>query len=109
MQRAGVAPSTMEALKERVERLEARLAESLTGQERRFADAMKFAVLRHMSVMSLLLELSPAPPKVVGALEAEIQQAIQDIAVAKDLGRVQEIDVALQQRLRHAVLTYGKP
>ena len=77
-------------------------------QNRHFTDLMKFAVLRHLSVLSLMVELSAAPPRVQSELESSIKQGIEDIARADDLSQVRAIDVELQAYLRQAVLAFKR-
>ncbi|MCH7553149.1 MAG: hypothetical protein IIC82_04035 [Chloroflexi bacterium] len=89
--------------------LETRLATLEKAQERRFTELMKFSILRHISVLSLLLEQGSAPARVMEHGRALAHETAERIAAAKTMDEVRELDLALQQELRQVILAYGKP
>lgn len=106
---AGQSRRSGERVDQRMVALETRLATLEKAQERRFTELMKFSILRHISVLSLLLEQGSAPARVMEHGRALAHETAERIAAAETMDEVRELDLALQQELRQVILAYGKP
>lgn len=67
---------------------------------------MKFAVLRHISALSLIIEQSAAPPPIAAHIRRIGGETARKIAEAKGLDEVRELDMALQREVRHVLAAF---
>ena len=87
----------------RIAELESTLERVRSTQETQFVQVMKFTVLRHISVLGLLMEQSAAPSRIKEQVRRMIDEEVRKIAQAKDLDKVRELDMALQQQVRGVI------
>ncbi len=93
-------------LEVRLETLETALVQLQRSQELQFVQVMKFGILRHLSILGLLVEQSAAPPRIAAQVRERIDEAARRIAQAKELTEVRKIDVALQRDLRQTIAAF---
>ncbi|MCH8284404.1 MAG: hypothetical protein J4N83_00830 [Chloroflexi bacterium] len=87
----------------RIAELESTLERVRSAQEAQFVQVMKFTVLRHISVLGLLMEQGAAPLRIKEQARRMIDEEVRKIAQAQDLDEVRELDMALQKQVRGVI------
>ena len=87
----------------RIAELESMLERVRSAQETQFVQVMKFTVLRHISVLGLVMEQSATPSRIKEQVRRMIDEEVRKIAQAKDLDEVRELDMALQKQVRGVI------
>ena len=94
---------SLRELTARIAELESKLERVRSAQETQFVQVMKFTVLRHISVLGLLMEQSAAPSRIKEQVRRMIDEEVRKIAQAQDLDEVRELDMALQEQVRRVI------
>ncbi len=100
------AQDALAPIEARLAKLESGLAQVQRNQHAQFMQLMKFSILRHLSMMALIVDQGQAPPRIAAQVRQRIDEAAKQIAEAKQLDRVREVDVRLQRELRQIIATF---
>ena len=95
-------------LRRAVGALSSRLESAEAAQEEQLLLIMKFGIVRSIGIMSLLVEQSSAPARVLEEAQETISDVTKKIVAAASLDEVRELDVRLQDQLRGLVRTFRR-
>ncbi len=95
-------------LRRAVGALSSRLESAEAAQEEQLLLIMKFGIVRSIGIMSLLVEQSSAPARVLEEAQETISEVTKKIVAAASLDEVRELDVRLQDQLRGLVRTFRR-
>ena len=92
-----------------IEHLNARLDRIERSQEEQHLLVMKFLIVRSISMLTLLVEQSPAPQRIRAEALLAAEEATAKIAQARDLDELHQIDPHLQTQLKNVIRTFTQP
>ncbi len=95
-------------LRRAVGALSSLLESAEAAQEEQLLLVMKFGIVRSIGIMSLLVEQSSAPARVLEEAQETISDVTKKIVAAASLDEVRELDVRLQDQLRGLVRTFRR-